>query len=239
MTFHESSDFGAIWSTDGASVVFSSSRGGSANLWRKSVDGTGDAERLTDAGNFEMATGWLADGGILLFTEFASAAGSRDLMLLDLETGEVEAYLQTEFNEWWGRPSPDGRWVAYVSNESGQREVYVRPYPRAAGKWQISSGGGEEEPKWSPDGSTLYYWGLDDQVHAVDVVVDGSSFRASSPRVLPAVPFAGSDDPIWTVAPDGSFVFLSGEQAESEGEALPYLVFNWFEELTKLVPLEN
>ena len=126
--------------------------------------------------------------------------------------------------------------MAYESNESGQDEVYVRPYPMAGGKWQVSSVGGEE-PLWSADGKTIYYLGIDDKIHAVDVATDDSSFRPGADRVLFDAEIARFFGPDWRIHPDGSFIVLSGEEVVEEEETLPVFVFNWFEELNRLVPI--
>ena len=235
LTFDDLNDMFPLWTPDGNALVFSSNRDSAdADLWMKRADGTSDAELLHEAPGFQGPQTWLEGGRVLMFA--TAEGGSLDLMLLDLETREVQTYLATEFDEVRGQASSDGRWIAYESNESGQDEIYVRPYPVAPGKWQVSSAGGED-PRWSPDGKTIYYLGSDGKVHAVEITAAGSSFRPGADRALFDIDFArfiGSD---WDLHPDGSFVVLTGDEAAEADGTLPVLVFNWFEELNRLVPL--
>jgi len=158
--------------------------------------------------------------------------------LLDLETRDVEPYLQTEFGEEDGEFSPDGRWVAYQSDESGEEEIYVRPFPSAPGKWRISSGGGID-PVWSRDGSTIYYRSFDKNFYGVPVSTEGSTFRAGSPRVVFEDVYENYRGRSYDIAPDDTFLFMKGEGTTAEERNLPILVFNWFEELERLVPTER
>ena len=131
--------------------------------------------------------------------------------------------------------SPDGKWVAYVSNESGENEIYVRPFPGPGGRWQISRGGGRA-PVWSRDGSELYYVKRPRKLMAVSVDAEGESLRAGKPREL----FELSGRPMgnYDVAADGSF-FMAIRDPEEEPEetrSLVTFVFNWPTELDRLVP---
>ena len=145
LTFDEEADFVPVWTPDGQRVAFSSNRdGGTWNLYWKRADGTGDAERLTESGDLQLPWSWSPGGKVLAFFE-RSAETRWDLWTLPMEEDEQGAlkpgkptvFLRTPFIE--GRPafSPDGRWIAYNSNESGRFEVYVRPFPGPGGKWQI------------------------------------------------------------------------------------------------------
>ena len=125
-------------------MVFASQRdGGKYNLFWKAADGTGVVERLTTSPNTQRPYSFSPDGKSLVFQE---TEGSQDLHVLSLE-GErtIQPLLQTEFNELYPAISPDGRWMAYISDESGRQEIYVRPFPNVEeGKWQISSDGGQK-----------------------------------------------------------------------------------------------
>ena len=237
LTFSEAPDFAAVWSPDGGSFAFSSRRSGQANVWLKSAEGTRDAEPLFESSNFQLPSSWHPNGRQLLIHENNSQSGM-DLLILDVETKEIEPYLDTEFGEESGDFSPDGRWVAYESDESGEAEVYVRPFPLEAGKWRISSAGGYD-PVWAPDGRTIYYRGSDNKVYGVSVAVDGSDLSVGSARALFDDRYEDYRGRSYDIGPDGSFLFMQGEGAAVEKRDFPTVVFNWFEELERLVPLER
>src|SRR5262249_13251299 len=138
LTF-EGVNVNAQWSPDGKRIFFNSSRGGGAlNIYSKLADGTGPEERLTTSQNLQRPAGTTPDGKFLMYTEQAPKTTS-DIWVLPLEGDrKPRLYLQTPFSEQTPRISPDGRWVAYLSDESGRNDIYVRPFPNAnGGKWQI------------------------------------------------------------------------------------------------------
>ncbi|MDA2926854.1 hypothetical protein MYX78_06410 [Acidobacteria bacterium AH-259-G07] len=215
-----------LWTPNGRRVVFRDNGG----LFWKAADGTGQVEQLTASQNFQRADSFSPDGKKLVFSE------QRDLHVLSM-AGErsPQSLLQTPFSEEHAVISPDGRWIAYVSNETGQREVYVRPFPNVEeGRWPISTEGGAE-PVWAPDGSELFYRS-GEAMMAVRVKPE-PTFTVGSPRLL----FTGSylsSGPAqraqqYDVSPDGQrFLMLK------EGSAPTQLIVvqNWFEELKRLVP---
>ena len=143
LTFDPATDSDPLWTLDGLRLVFTSTRDGAPwNLFWKAADGTGQVERLTTSLNPQEPYSFSPDGQRLVFMEL-NPETSWDLAVLSMESGSSsKPLLQTQFNEWRPHISPDGRWVAYTSNESGRFEVYVRPFPKTKeGKWQISSGG--------------------------------------------------------------------------------------------------
>ena len=151
LTFDEGNDHGPVWTPDGQWVTFASNRGGGRvlNLYWKRADGTGDAERLTESSNSQFPFSWSPDGKVLAFFE-PSPGTNMDLWTLPMEgdgagglkPGKPTQFLRMSFRQWDPAFSPDGRWIAYQSDESGQFEVYVRPFPGPGGKWQISTTGG-------------------------------------------------------------------------------------------------
>jgi eukaryotic-like serine/threonine-protein kinase len=175
------------------------------------------------------------DGSVLLLVGFdylktGPSDTSSDIYVLPL-TGEKKryAFLQTRFYETNARFSPDGRWVAYRSNESGRNEVFVRPFPGPGPKWQISAEGGAG-PRWSRGGRELFYRN-GDKTMAVDVETQ-PAFRAGRPRLLFEAPHLWSYD----VAPDGTrFLMIRRDPSES-GPPRVNVVLNWFEELKRRVP---
>jgi serine/threonine-protein kinase len=218
-----------IWSTDGKRVAFNWTRSFVPNLYWQAADGSSSVERLTSSDFWQAPESWSPDGGILAFTE-SSWEGGADILLLDLRSRRVRPFLNSAFLETDPSFSPDGRWLAYVSNESGQSEIYVRGFPGPGGKWRISSEGGRR-PVWARDGRELFYsWG--DQLWVADVQT-GSNFSAGPPRLL-------LERPGWVfgdVSLDGQrFLMVKlGERKPSPVTEL-ILVQNWFEELKRLVP---
>ncbi len=165
-TFDNANDFvgNMVWSPDGNRIAFSSTASGPADLYIKDVRASGPAQPIFRNGNRKILSDWSQDG-FLLYTEIAPKTGA-DLWYLPSDGGgERNAnpvkLLQTEFDESFGQISPDGRWIAYVSNESGRYEVYVRSFPSGAGKWQVSltgtASGTTQQPRWSRDGKELFY----------------------------------------------------------------------------------
>ena len=155
LTFAPGPDIFPLWTPDGAHVVFASRRDGALNLYRKAADGTGEVERLTTSANSQAALASSPDATTLFTVEIRPETG-RDVGLLSLD-GEIEWLLESDADESYPAVSPDGRWMAYTSNESGQSEVYVRPLPNvSAGRWQVSRDGGTS-PLWGPDSRELFF----------------------------------------------------------------------------------
>jgi serine/threonine-protein kinase len=237
LTFDEAYDADQVWSPDGRFLVFTSDRGGNDDLYRKRADGSGEEERLTE-GKTLYPSDWSLDGRWLVGV---TSGQGNDLWILDLEHGgEPEPLVATPYSESYAAFSPDSRWIAYSSNESGRLEVYVRPLPPAAGRWQVSTGGGGE-PRWSRDGAELYYR-ADDGLMAVPVSADGESFRAGTPQLLFRADFRGSPSGLsfggftfrsWEVAPEGRFIVFPESADESRGSEI-VLVTDWFEDLRRV-----
>jgi dipeptidyl aminopeptidase/acylaminoacyl peptidase len=196
-----------------------------------SADGSGSPELIRDsAGREELAESWAANG-MLAFSRIENA--NRDIWVVNVD-GERKArpFVATRFGEFEPRFSPDGGWVAYVSNESGQAEVYVRPYPGPGPARRISSDGGRE-PRWRRDGRELFYR-ASDRMMVVDVLKE-SAASFSAPHVLFKAPFESTSvyDPwgSWDVMPDGqSFVMV---QLLSKPRHTVSLVQNWFKEFER------
>ena len=168
---------------------------------------------------------------------------NRDLGVLSLE-GSSKPLLATEFNERNGEISPDGRWLAYQSDASGQHEIYVRPFPNVEdGQWSISSGGGTR-PLWSPDGRELFYLTPDARLMAVGVETEPGFAPGNAKEVFAGgyyAPDASSPGRTYDISPDGKrFLMIKegGPGDETEPTQL-ILIQNWFEELNRLVPTGN
>ncbi len=235
LTFVEAWEWQPSWSPDGQYVLFSSNRSGNMAIFRKRADGSGDAEMISRTDKLAWGGGSLSPDGKFL-TFHAVGTGDADIFVQDL-SGDTEAtpFVTAELNQRYPAFSPDGRWIAYESAESGQPEVYVRPFPGPGGRWQISRGGGEH-PTWSHDGRTLYFEVGAGTISAVDVQVEGDSFRAGRQREVVSAEHTIRGR--WSVLEDGSFVVAQMESPEeaSLDRATVTLVFDWPTELERLVP---
>ncbi len=221
----------AVWSPDGKEIVFSDG----SNLYRSPADGSNPPKRLaTIEGGLQLASSISADD-ILAFYRVPRDA-PRDIWAMNLkEDGSESPLIATEFDEHSPIFSPDGRWIAYVSDESGQEEVYVRPYPGLGSKHSISVRGGRE-PQWSGDGRELFYRNGDSMM-SVRIETE-PEFKAGNPQVLFEGPFhssAGAGNS-YDVSSDGQrFVMIR------KNEIMPteiHIVLNWFEDLERLVPTQ-
>jgi Tol biopolymer transport system component len=225
LTFDGSYNGGMAWTPDGKRLAYGSDRLGPRNLFWQSADGSGSAERLSSASVGQVVGSWAPDGQTLAF-EANSPNHGFDLFTLRLSDRTVQPFLATPFNEIAPHFSPDGRWLAYASDESGRYEVYVQPYPGPGGKWQISTEGGTE-PVWARNGELFYRNG--DKFMVVGTT-SFPTFSASNPKLL----FEGhyttyQTMPSYDVSADGQrFLFLkAGEESRPEIE----VVVNWPEEL--------
>jgi eukaryotic-like serine/threonine-protein kinase len=207
-------DHGPVWSPDGKRIAFESGRASTHHLFVRAADGSGDDRQVTTGEHHQYLNDWSPDGKQLLFIEFDLDTGA-DLWIVDVDgNGPARPFLRTPFVEKQAVFSPSGKWVAYVSNESGLNEVYVRAFPDAGTKVQISVGGGEE-PAWSRSGQTLYYR-TGRRMMAVDITTR-PEFTPGRARVLFEGAFYYNIVPCRTydVAADGRFVMVSLPDAAS------------------------
>ena len=232
LTFTDRNDGSPAWSPSGDQVAFfSRRRDGNADIYVKSSDGSGEAKAVVSTPLDEWPSGWSPDGDYLLYHTRESET-RLDLWYLKLSGensgGERVPFLQTPFDEKAAQFSPGGRFVAYSSDESGRFEIYVRPFPKGTGKWQVSSNGGNH-PRWGSDGRELFYVSGDELIF-VPVTLD-ANFSAKSPASLFEDRFlsSGSFAPPYDVSADGRS-FLVREQIEDAQEPVIRVVQNWFEE---------
>ena len=184
VTFDPLPDLMPIWTPDGERLVWATPRGGFPNMHSKAADGTGQIERVTTSENPQAGFSWSADGQTLVFNEIHQETGI-DIGALSMDgEGRIEWLLEGVFNEAFPEVSPDGRWMAYESDESGQQEIYVTPFPNVdAGRWQISRDGGQF-PLWAPDGRELFYQRLTDRAMMVAPIDTDPTFSPGNPSVL-------------------------------------------------------
>jgi serine/threonine protein kinase/Tol biopolymer transport system component len=243
LTFEGNSNQYPVWTPDGKRIAFQSSKEGPLNIFWQLADGSGGLERLATSEDTQAAHSWSPDGQLLAFIE-VNPTTRFDIWVLrmgDPSPGsglvrKAQPFLRTPFNESVPRFSPDGRWLAYISDESGRYEIYVQPYPGPGGKWQISTEGGTE-PAWNPNGRELFYRS-GDKMMAADIATQ-LGFAAGKPRMLFEGPYlpTPSTIPNYDVSPDGQR-FLMLKPVEQTGAAPTQInvVLNWFEELKRRVP---
>jgi serine/threonine-protein kinase len=241
-------DMSPVWTPDSRRIVWTSSRaGGNPNLYWQAADGTGTPERLTTSAPAQFPVSMSPDGTrVALFTG-TELGGGLDLNVLTLDRTvalppkmRTEPLIQSTATKFNPEISPDGRWIALQSNESGQPQIYVRPFPAVdGGRWQISPDGGTR-PAWSRNGRELFYLNANDLLTAVSVVT-GATFTAGKPvKVLNTRYYAGSttrgyDLRGYDVSPDGQRFLMVKENAPANTPRSPsaaiIVVLNWAEEL--------
>jgi len=237
MTFAEDvADWHPVWSPDGATLAFSSNRDRPSPVTHlKASDGSGEAKRISESAAIEVPSSWNPNGKGLLF--YTQVSGSWNLGYRDLEAKEPVMLTDTRAVKSQPQFSPDGRWIAYNSNESGRMEVYVQPYPGPGGKWQISTRGGTEA-RWSRRGDALFYrW--DGTLYSVPITLRAGSVEAGVPverlKNTGDTSFLGDYD----LMPDGrgivSVRLLRRQQDVGELRRVR-LIFHWLERVRSLAP---
>ncbi len=230
-TYDPGSDFSGTWSPSGDRIVFSSDRGGQWDVYVKDSRGMGGATPVWRDSTRKMVTDWSRDGRILIAQRLGRDT-AWDIWAVPM-TGDAKPFpvVAGKFAEVQGRLSPDGRWLVYTSNESGNVQIYVQPFPGPGGKWQVSNDGGSE-PFWRGDGKELYYLSADRGLMAVSVDA-ASGFHTGTPRPLFHADVPGSyvTRNRYCVSGDGErFLLVSTRMSE-----LPPItvVLNWTAEIEK------
>jgi Tol biopolymer transport system component len=228
-TFDPAQDGHPIWSPDGSRIVFSSNRMGTFDLYQKASSGAGSDELLLESSIVKFPQDWSPDGRFLLYLQQDPKTGL-GLWILPL-FGERKPFpfVYTIFWKGNGQFSPDGRWVAYQSNESGRYEVYVQPFSGPGGKCQVSNGGGIEA-RWRRDGKELFYIAPDGKLMAVPIQAAGQSLDAGAPvtlfqtRIVGGSSYAAKQQ--YAVAPDGRRFLINIADEESTASPIT-IVTNW------------
>jgi Tol biopolymer transport system component len=247
LTFDVGPDNRPVWTPDGRRVVFRSRRDNSSadNLYWQRADGVGDVQRLTESRYSQQPGSWHPSGKFLAFSQ-ESEQTNPDIWILPIDGDEATGwkpgtptvFLNTSFIEREPMFSPDGRYLAYESNDAGPFEVYVRPFPGPGGKWQVSTRGGTF-PMWSRTRPELFF-AINQQIMVAPYIVEGESFRAAQPRLwteprfLPRPGGRKSFD----LHPDGNRVALAAvpqTQTTIKQDKLVF-VFSFFDELRRIAP---
>jgi len=208
-TFTPGNDRLPIWSPDGSRIAFFSARDGPATLYEKPSNGSRSETLLTGSEEKQYPTSWSHDGRFLAYSQLGGTDKGIYLGVLTM-TGDRKSKLLFETNSQagGGQFSPDVHWMAYHSNESGQFEIYVRPFPGPGGQWQVSSAGGTG-PRWRADNRELYYLATDGKLMAVPIKTRGATLEPGTPVPLFSPRIASNREtplPQYDVAPDGRFL---------------------------------
>jgi serine/threonine-protein kinase len=245
LTFDEKPEIQSIWTPDGKRIVFASGVTGTNDVCWKAADGTGEVEKLGSVqGRTLLPWSFSSDGKNLLMVEWMGA--NFDIGMMSMEDNHARKPLlqQEKYAEIQPEISPDGRWMAYASTESGQQEVYVRPFPDVnKGRWQVSTGSGSC-PLWSPNGRELFYLTNENSV-MVTAVATRPTFSPGTPKALFRSIYVGPSTTAgtpWDISPDGKRFLMIKEpgSAASAGGGLRRIniVLNWLDELKQRVPVK-
>ena len=243
LTFDPGRNRGPAWTPDGQRVVFSRGiQGETEEIYWQAADGSGAAEPLT-AGSMRgvQPSDFSPDAAALVYEQNSAP---RDIWIVPVgnSPGAGQALLETPTNESSAEISPDGRWLAYHSDESGQYEIYVRPFPAVdTGRQQISTGGGTR-PRWSRDGRELFYYLRQRAGGALMAVPieSGPSFTAGRPQMLFEGDYRAPNNgrQVYDVSADGArFLMIKGAGDDEAAPRQMVLVQNWHQELLRLVPI--
>ena len=224
-TFDQANDAYPVWSPDGESLIFASRRNGTRSIFRKSVGGTGEVELVYASEVDMLPTSWSPDGRYLLFDQVGQGTGA-DLWVLDLEGGpSAELFYQTTSEDGAGYFSPDGRWVAYWSQESGRGEAYVTPFPGPGRRWQVSQNSGTWV-QWRPDGTELFVQEENGPLKVIPVDGAGQTFTYREARDVMVLGTSNISGILFSISPDGHRVLASVASSDEQTGHLD-LVAGW------------
>ncbi len=223
-----------VWWPDGKSIIFGSNRGGMYAIYRKEADGTGGDEKVLEIPGADSFPYSVSHDGRYLAYMFNDPKlnQSWDIWALPM-SGDRKPFpvVNTPFNEVLPAISPDGKWFAYMSNDTGQMEMYIKPFPSGQGKRQVSTSGAMV-PRWRSDGKELYFLSLAGKMTAVEVQEKGDSLELGTPQELfQATTVTGPEGP-YTVSADGKRFLINGTTAQAASQPLT-LIYNWTADLKK------
>jgi serine/threonine protein kinase/Tol biopolymer transport system component len=225
-TFNQTPDNAPVWSPDSQSIVFGSrGQGRFFSLFRKPSNGLGGEQPLLQAKGDVFAEDWSRDGRFLLYTLInPSDKSGASIWVLPMQDRKAYQLVRSTADDRYPHFSPNGRWVAYRSNESGRNQIYVIPFGQSGGKWQISSGGGDW-PVWRKDGQELYFLSLENELMTVGVHESGATVTFDPPKALFRMNVLAGHGERFAAAPDGSR-FLALVNADEAPRPLS-VVIHW------------
>jgi eukaryotic-like serine/threonine-protein kinase len=232
ITFGAGSNGTVAWSPDGKTLIYSSNRGGAYQLYEQPADGSGEAKRLTGSANPEISATWSRDGKFVAYVERRLASnGSPEIRVIP-RTGDQKPYslMRADYDLSHPTISPDSKWLAFSSTETGHAEIYVVPLAGGTGKWQISVNGGLE-PIWSASGHEIFFVSPDNKIVSAHITETANSVAASNIETLFQVSPNSNSLSVYDVAPDAKKFLVLGVSANRKPEPLT-VVTNW----TALLP---
>ncbi len=219
LTFSDAHDTQPVWSPDGKRVAFQSDREkDTGDVYVVQADGRGEPELLYAGEGPATPTDWSPDGK---YVSIDGSNGKNDLWIVPIDGSDPFVLVSTPFDEGYARFSPDGEWIAYISNESGRYELYLTRFPSGEGKWQLSAGGGDWAIGWKEDGSEIYYLDLEGALCSVRVEL-GDNVVADRPQQI----FSTRSENTWASSRDGQSFILGTPDDSNEGYPIT-LIVNW------------
>jgi Tol biopolymer transport system component len=223
-TFDPADDGQAQWSPDDRFIIFKSSRKSNGELYIRDTSGGSDEELLVETNQHVTLTDWSRDGRHIFYSSL-SPETDWDLWVYSMEDKEARPLLVKEYDQNLARLSPNGRWVAYSSNESGRTEIYVQAFPDPGGRWMVSSGGGDD-PIWSADGEELFFLTYDNMLMAVKVGIE-PGFTVDMPAHLFPVNVRGTAGGSYDVSADGRRFLVNNLVKPTTSSLGVTVVTNW------------
>jgi Tol biopolymer transport system component len=221
-TFDPAEDTFPLWAPDGSRILFLSNRGGRKSVYQKAANAASNEELLFSVPRLESLDSWSSDGRFIAYTSL-DEKGKSSVGLFPFEGERKPIIMQSAFNLREAQFSPDGRWLAYVSDESGNAEVYVETFPPGGSKWQVSVNGGTN-PKWRRDGRELFYVSKERTLMSVFLESGPQRLMLTAPRTLFMMPRGP-----YEVSADGRFLMTS--PSEEKASVAVEIVINWIKEM--------
>jgi eukaryotic-like serine/threonine-protein kinase len=225
ITTDPANDKRPLWSPDDEWIVFSSDRTGRSNVYRKRSTGVGRDEPLLASDFDSDAVSWSRDGGVLIVGD-----SRQDLWQVSLPGGKATRLMETPFRESDAQISPNGKWIAYSSDETGQAEIYVQPFPPSGARWRISTGSGVD-PKWRGDGKELFYTDTSRKLMSVDLTLE-PSVKVGAPSLLLDAATLRDTAFYYDVSADGQRFLVVKPAADAATRPIT-IVQNWMANLKK------
>ena len=218
-----------IWNPDASRLTFASNRQPSVDLFIKNSDGAQEEQSLVRDENDKFPYDWSRDARYILYL-----IGNSSLQYVSLPELKTRLFLKAASVLRNAQFSPDEKWVAYASNETGKWEIYVTSFPEARGRWQVSTGGGEQ-PRWRRDGKELFYLSSDGKMMAAPVTI-AANFDVGRPvelfQTTPRQPVSFNDQLVYDVQPDGRRFLILTQMKQAENAPMS-VVLNWSAKLNK------